>query len=163
MWEYYVCLKLRINDYLFGLRAPERNTKLTPLGTWKPLMTASDCKFLPLPITTGYNLKWCDWNEKAWAHKTATSVVGVCQTQPRLCGVLRTQITLMSLWCMRAKMASVRAFLCQQVTVDRALFVWVHCIASLVYRDSDLVDISLRLPPPMSAPHIVRERNQIET
>lgn len=52
---------------------------------------------------------------------------------------------------MRAKMAFVRAFLCQQVTVDRALFFLVHCIASLACRDFDLVDISLRLPPPMSA------------
>ena len=30
---------------------------LTPLGTLYPLITASDCKFLPFPMTTGYILK----------------------------------------------------------------------------------------------------------
>lgn len=67
MWEYYVGLKFENAIIICSNCAPKRNTKLTPLGTWKPLMTASDCKFLPLPITTGYNLKWCNWNEKAWS------------------------------------------------------------------------------------------------
>lgn len=31
--------------------------KPTPFGIWYPQITASVCKFLPFPITTGYILK----------------------------------------------------------------------------------------------------------
>lgn len=55
MWENYVSLK-DVKEISKEIKIIKFK-KLTPFGTSYPAMIASDCKLLPLPITTGFILK----------------------------------------------------------------------------------------------------------
>lgn len=56
MRENYVGLEILFKK-ISKIREKIIKKKLTPFGTSYPAMIASDCKLLPLPITTGFILK----------------------------------------------------------------------------------------------------------